>query len=124
MNIKAKIEFAFPQNNKSGTSINSRVFIVAITRICVAVFSRVLMPFKIQTVISVSESPIKIVSSRECSLPKIFATISSCRGTRLSTLQKSPLATQTVAMKYVRILWMVLSFISSNQFQVSCAAKA
>ena len=29
MNIKAKIEFAFPHNNKSGTSINSRVFIVA-----------------------------------------------------------------------------------------------
>lgn len=76
MNNKANIEFAFPHNSKSGEIINSSVFIVAMIRICVAAFSRVLKLLRIQTAISVSESPIKTVSSREWLLPKILATIS------------------------------------------------
>ena len=101
MNIKAKRKFAFPHNNKSGTSINSTVFIVAMTKICVAVLSRVLIPLKIQIAISISDNPIKMVIKFAESLSrfKMRPTILSCRGTRLSTLQKSPLAIQTVAMK-------------------------
>ena len=72
MNRKAKIAFAFPQSNKSGTSINSNVFIVAIIRICVIALSLVLMPLKIQTAIAISDRPIKNVSSRALLLPKFL----------------------------------------------------
>ena len=91
--------FSLPQSNKSGTTINSMIFIVPTTIICVIAFSFDLNFVKIQIAITVSESPIKIVNNREWSFPKIVATICSCRGTRLSTLQKSPLANQTTAMK-------------------------
>jgi len=91
--------FSLPQRSKSGTTINSMTFIVAITVICVIALNFDLKRVKIQIAITVSASPIKNVSSREWSFPKILATICSCRGTRFSTLQKSPLANQTVAIK-------------------------
>jgi hypothetical protein len=59
---------------------------------------------KIQIAITISESPIKIVRSREWLLAKILETICSCLGTRLRTLQKSPLTIQTKEMKYDNIL--------------------
>ena len=111
MNRKAKIAFVFPHNNKSGTRTNSKVFIVIITRICVAALSLIQMPLNIQMAIPISVSPIKKVSNRACSCPKMFATISWCRGTRFNTLQKSPFAIQTVAMQYVNSLWIFLSVI-------------
>ncbi len=64
-----------------------------------------LNPLKIQTAITISESLIKIVRSREWLLPKIRETICSCRGTRFITLQTSPLISQTNEMKYNNILW-------------------
>jgi len=99
MNRKANNALPLPHNNKSGTRKNSRVFIAPITRICVTALSRVFIPLKIQMAITISESPIKSVSSLACSSPKILATICWCRGTMLSTLQKSPLINQTVAIK-------------------------
>ena len=76
MNRKAKKAFNFPQSSRSGTRKNSKVFIVAITTICVSAFSREQHPLKIQTAIAISETPINIVSSLAWSLPKILATIS------------------------------------------------
>ena len=99
MNVKAKTAFALPQSNKSGTRKNSKEFIIAITRICITVLSRVRIPLKIQTAIPISATPIRNVRDLACSLPKILVTISWCRGTRFRTLQISPLTIQTVAMK-------------------------
>ena len=99
MKINAKSEFSFPQSNKSGTRINSSVFIVATTKIWAIAFNFVLKALKIQTAIMISESPIRIVNSLEWSSPNILATICSCLGTRFRTLQKSPFAIQTVAIQ-------------------------
>lgn len=103
--------FILPQSSKPGTTINSITFIVTTTTICVIALSFDLNLVKIQMAIAVSASPIKSVISRECSLPKIPATICWCRGTRLSTLQNSPLANHTVAIKTVNVLCL-FSFIS------------
>ena len=99
MKIDANMEFIFPQSNKSGTKINSSVFIVATTVIWAIAFNFVLKVLKIQTAIIISESPIKIVNSLEWSSPNILATICSCLGARFRTLQKSPFAIQTVAIQ-------------------------
>ena len=61
----AKIAFAFPHSNKSGTRINSKMFIVAMTNIWVTAFSRVHILLKIQIAIKISESPIKSVKGLE-----------------------------------------------------------
>lgn len=99
MNKKAKKMLSLPQRSKSGTAINSMIFIVATTIICVIAFILDLSFVKIQIAIPVSASPMRSVNGREKSFPKIRATISSCRGRRFSTLQKNPLAIHTVAMK-------------------------
>ena len=76
MNRKANNKLNLPHKSKSGTKINSKTFIVAITIICVIAFSRVAMPLKIQTAIAISESPIALVKSPAWLLPKSLATIS------------------------------------------------
>lgn len=53
MNNKAKNEFNFPQSNKSGTRINSSVFIIATMNICAIAFKRGFKPLKIQTAIPI-----------------------------------------------------------------------
>lgn len=58
MNNKAKTEFSLPHNNKSGTNINSKIFIVATTVIWIIALILVLNLVKIQTAITTSESPI------------------------------------------------------------------
>jgi hypothetical protein len=73
-----------------------------------------LNPLKTQTAITISESPIKIVRSREWSLPKIRETICSCRGTRFKILQTNPLTSQTNEMKYSNILW-IFPFVIFGQ---------
>lgn len=99
MNSNANNKLNLPHKSKSGTKINSKTFIVAMTVICVIAFSLGLIPLKIQTAIAISESPIALVKSSAWSLPKILATISWCRGTRFRSLQKSPFAIQIAAMK-------------------------
>lgn len=101
MNRKAKKTFAFPQSSRSDARKNSKVFMIAIIRIWEIALSLDHFPLSIQTAIAISEIPIKMVNNLEWSVSKILPTISWCRGTRLSTLQKSPFAIQTVAMKYL-----------------------
>lgn len=98
MNSKANNELSFPQSRRSGTRMSSKIFIVATTVICTMAFNFDLNLVKIQIAITISESPIKTVNGLEYSSPKILATICSCRGTRFSTLQTGPLASQTVAI--------------------------
>ena len=76
MNTKAKIALALPHNNKSGASMNSIVFMVAIKTICSTVLSRFRIPLRIHAAIPVSASPIKSVRSRALSVFKIRSTIS------------------------------------------------
>ena len=96
--MKAKIELTFPQSNKSGASTNSMQFIVATINICVTAFKRDLKPLNIHTAINISATPIAFVKSTACSLPKILATILSCRGTKFSTLQKSKLQSRLLRL--------------------------
>lgn len=93
------IELNFPQSNKSGTSINSRMFIIATTSICVIALKRDLIPLKIHMAINISDTPIALVISPANSSPKIPDTICSCLGTRFRTLQKSPFAIHTIAIR-------------------------
>ena len=99
MNINAKNAFALPHRSKSGARKNSSVFIVAMIMICTIALTLVQILVKIQMAIAISESPIKTVSIRACSFPKILATISWCLGTRFSTLHKRPFASQTAAIR-------------------------
>jgi hypothetical protein len=62
-------------------------------------FQRGLNALKIQMAIPISASPMSKVKVLEWLAPNILATICSWRGTRLSTLQNSPLAIQTIAMQ-------------------------
>lgn len=55
------MEFIFPQSNKSGTRMNSKMFIVATMMICDKAFKRFLIPLKIQPAIPTSENPINKV---------------------------------------------------------------
>lgn len=88
------------------------------------------MLLKIQMVINTSLAPIRIVKmfAEGLSRCKILPTISSCLGTRFSTLQKSPFTSQTVAMSMLRILFVRLLFITCKvcvalaQRHVSCSA--
>lgn len=99
MNIIANNKLNLPHKSKSGAKINSRTFMVAMIIICVIAFNLVFSPLRIQIAIAISETPIAFVKRPAWSMPNILATISWCRGTRFSTLQKSPLAIQTVAMR-------------------------
>lgn len=99
INSKANTAFSLPHNKRSGARINSIVFIVATTAIWVIALSFDLNFDKTQMAIPISESPIRTVMDLEYSSPNILATICSCLGTRLSTLQKSPFASQTVAIR-------------------------
>ena len=78
--------------------------------ICAMAFNFDLNFVNTQIAIIISESPIKMVNNLEFSSPKILATISSCLGTRFSTLQTRPFASQTKAIKKVKVLWRVLGF--------------
>lgn len=91
--------FNLPQRSKSGTKLNSKMFIVATTVICAIALRRDLSFVKIHITITISESPIKIVKGLEKSFPKILATICPCLGTRFKTLQNSPFTSQTAAIK-------------------------
>lgn len=59
--MKAKIIFAFPQSSRSGTRKNSKIFMIAITIVCVRAFSLDFIPLKIQTAIAISNIPINAV---------------------------------------------------------------
>ena len=123
MKRSANNELSLPQSNKPGTKINSSVFIVPIIIICVMAQNLFLNPLKIQIAITISESPINVVRSREWSLPNIRETICSCLGTRFRTLQTSPLINQTIEMKYNKILWMCpLAILGQIFFTLSASA--
>ncbi len=94
MSINAKKKFHFPHNNSSGRRMNSRIFIVPITIICSIEFKRESLPLKIHIAMAVSARPMAIVCSRLDCFPSMVATICSCLGTRLNTLQNSPLISQ------------------------------
>ncbi len=64
--------------------------------------NRDLMVLTIQSAINISAIPMAFVNKPACAVPNIFATISWCRGTRLSSLQNRPLINQTNAMRYVK----------------------
>lgn len=76
MNRNANKALNLPHKSKSGANTNSRLFIVAITTICVIALSFVLMPLNIQTAIAISEKPIVLVKTSAWALPMILATIS------------------------------------------------
>jgi hypothetical protein len=99
MNKKAKMELNFPQSNKLGTSRNSSMFIVAMITIWVIAFSLDLMLLIIQIAITISDIPMAMVKNLAYSFPNMLATIWRCRGTRLSTLQNKPFASQTAAIR-------------------------
>ena len=99
MNIIANNKLNLPHKSKSGAKINSRTFIAAMIIICVIALSRCLIPLMIQIAIAISETPIALVKRPAYSLPNILATISWCRGTTFNSLQKSPLAIQTAAVR-------------------------
>ena len=98
MNIIANNKLNLPHKSKSGAKTNSKTFMIAMIIICEIAFNLVLIPLRIQIAIAISETPIAFVKRPACWLPNIRATISWWRGTRFSTLQKSPLVIQTVAM--------------------------
>ena len=75
INVKAKAELYLPQSNKSGTNINSMVFMVAIIIICVIALKRDLIPLKIHNAIIISETPISFVKTAAYSFPEIRETI-------------------------------------------------
>lgn len=75
MNKNAKNALAFPQSNKSGTSVNSKIFMVAMMMICVQALKRGKMPLKIQTAITISEMPIAFVKIEAYDSPNIRDTI-------------------------------------------------
>ena len=71
----ANTALASPQSSKSGTRINSSVFIVAIIKIWTMALSLDLILLNIQIAIKISEMPMEIVKRRECSFPRILATM-------------------------------------------------
>lgn len=75
INKNANTEFHFPHNNKSGTRINSSVFMIAIITICEIAFNRDFRRLTIQIAIAISKTPIKIVRGLEYLGPKMFAII-------------------------------------------------
>lgn len=107
INRRAKTELNRPQRRRSGTSINSRMFMIATIRIWTIAFSLGIMPARIHSAMTISEIPINKVSGLENSSPKICATICSCRGTRFKTLQTRPFINQTTAIEPLSILCLV-----------------
>ena len=103
--IDANKELYLPHNNRSGTNMNSMLFIVAITSIWTMALKRGLIPLTIHRAISISEPPISFVNRAACSLPKITETIFSCLGTMPSTLQNKPFINQIEAIQYVKLLY-------------------
>ena len=101
MKMKANIVLALPQSSISGTKINSKIFIVAIPKTCTMALNPDLRSLKIHTAIKISKQPMIIVNDGAFSDPRIFATISSCLGTRFKTLQNNPLAIQMAAIPMV-----------------------
>jgi hypothetical protein len=113
MKRNAKRALNLPQSKRSGTNINSSVFITAITAICEIALIFDHLPLNIQIHMAISEIPISRVNVPECSFPMIRPTISRCLGTRLSTLQIKPLISHTNAMSHVSI-WCIRLFILYN----------
>ena len=99
MNKNANTAFNLPHSKSSGTKINSIIFIVVTTWICVIAFSLDLYPETIQKAIITSANPMSIINVDECFSPRICVTISSCRGTIPSTLQNKPLINQAAAIR-------------------------
>lgn len=67
--------FIFPQSNKSGTKMNSKIFISAIINICEIAFILALNLVIIQMAIAISEKPIIFVKIKAFSFPNISPTI-------------------------------------------------
>ena len=116
--MKAKSELNFPQSKRSGAKINSMVFIMAITIICIRVFKRGSKFVRIQILMQISEMPINTVNKRACSSPKILATICWWRGTRSRTLQRNPFANHTKAKQNLNIVCSLLEEVSKTKVKV------
>jgi hypothetical protein len=101
MKRKANTELYFPHSSKSGTRINSRIFILETTIIWRMELSRDHLPLTTHNAMIISEMPMIIVNGCAYVSPRILPTMSSWRGTCPSTLQYSPLLSQTPAMIYV-----------------------
>ncbi len=87
MKSKANRALSLPQSKRSGTSTNSKVFIVATMLIWAIALSLVLNLDHTQTAIAISEIPISIVKGLAWASSNMLATISSCRGTKFRALQ-------------------------------------
>lgn len=72
----AKKALNLPQSSRSGTSINSKIFMTATTTICVMAFHLGLKRDKIQRAMTISEMPMRTVKGLAYSSPKMLATIS------------------------------------------------
>jgi len=90
-----------PNKRRSGTRINSIMFMAATSRICVQAHQRGRIPLKIQINIPISSSPMALVANAAWVSPNIRATISRCLGTRSNTLQSRPLISHTEAIAAV-----------------------
>lgn len=75
INKKANIILNLPQSNKSGTKINSIIFIIPTTIICIIAFSFDLNLVNIQIAITISANPISMVNRCASLFPKMPATI-------------------------------------------------
>ncbi|BDD04554.1 hypothetical protein AUTU_20370 [Aureibacter tunicatorum] len=65
MKNNANIELSLPQSKRSGTSINSKIFMHATTRICKMALSLDLNLLNAQIAIMISDIPISIVKGLE-----------------------------------------------------------
>jgi hypothetical protein len=84
-----------PNNRRSGANRNSMTFMVATRRIWKAQLHLQRMPLKIHAATKTSPAPMRQVSPRECSSPRIRATISRWRWTPSNSLHQTPLINQT-----------------------------
>ncbi len=99
--------FILPNSRRSGTSINSRIFIVKTIMICITAARRENFLLITHTNIQISRTPITFTAKNEISLPSILATICWCLGTNPKTLAYKPFISHTSDIRIVRTLWMM-----------------
>lgn len=99
--------FILPKSRRSGTRINSRIFIVKTIMICITAAKRENFLLMTQMNIQISRTPITFTAIKEISLPSIFDTICLCLGTNPSTLAYKPFISHTRDIRIVRTLWMM-----------------
>ena len=102
--------FILPKSRRSGTRINSRIFIVITIMICITAAWRENFLLMTQMNIQISRAPIIFTATKEISFPSILSTICWCRGTNPKTFAYKPFISHTKEIRMVRILWMMNLF--------------